>query len=298
MKHLYLTFFLLISPLAHGQTAAYLHQFKETQRSDFQKEQSLLSEDKNFLEDIAVFTNDTAIQVRQKAYYLIFLKGMMVGPTQKATYINLLLEGCNDEDGSITGQSLLWLQSFPKSSFDAAALKKIDRLLQNSRLPHHDKTILLAGFVSTGQDILQQKLLQPDLPGKAQWKTHLALARMGEKTSIDWCLDQVKNIELNNNTVEYLVPDLVYTRQPRMINLCINYLNSDEKKCYSADPDNDQNMLCGYRIMELLAPVIKDFPYETDATGSILTDDYTKALSIVRTWFEKHPDYTTKNEYF
>lgn len=298
MRHFYLTLFLLINALAHGQTAAYLHQFKETRRSDYRKEQSSLSGDPDFLNNIAGFTKDSMAHVRQKAYYLIFKKGTAVGQSQKPIYTNLILDGCNDKDGSIIGQNLIWLQSFPRNSFDTAALKKINQLLQNSRLPHHDKTILLAGFVGTGQDILNKKLLQPDLPGKEQWKIHLALARMGEEISIDWCINQVKNIELNNNTVEYLVPDLIYTRQPRIINLCISYLNSNEKKCYSADPDNDQNMLCGYRIMELLAPVIQHFPFDTDATGSIVTDDYTKALTIVRTWFDEHPNYTTIKEYF
>jgi hypothetical protein len=50
--------------------------------------------------------------------------------------------------------------------------------------------------------------------------------------------------------------------------------------------------------MELLAPVIEGFPYETDATGTLVVDDYVKALSVVREWFNQNPDYQIKNDSF
>ena len=44
--------------------------------------------------------------------------------------------------------------------------------------------------------------------------------------------------------------------------------------------------------MELLAPVIEDFPYDYNpATGSLKTTDYDQALEIVKQWFKANPDY-------
>lgn len=298
MKHLYLTFLLLYSTLANGQGNAYLEQFKESNRSNSQTEQKIVANSNNLLEQAIPFTKDSIDRVRLKAYYLIFKKGMNSPPQHQSAYSNRLLDGCNDPESSIIGQNLTWLQSFPKRTFDKECKQKIDQLIQNRRLPHRTKAILLAGYVGTGQDILKQTLLQPDLPEKEKWITHLALARTGNEESISYCIKTANNIDLNNQSVEYLIPELIYTRQPQIINICIRHLYSDEKNCYLSDPDNEKSIICGYRIMELLAPVTDGFPYETDATGTLVADDYINALTVVREWFDKNPDYQIKNDSF
>jgi hypothetical protein len=298
MKHFYLTFLLLLSTLANGQVGAYLEQFKESTRSNSQSEQKIVAESNNLLEQAIPFTKDSIERVRLKAYYLIFKKGMNSSPQNQSAYINKLLDGCNDSESSIIGQNLIWLQSFPKQAFDQECTQKTDQLIQNRRLPHRNKAILLAGYVGTGQDILKQTLLQPDLPEKEKWITHLALARTGYEESISYCVETANSIDLNNQSVEYLIPELIYTRQPQVINICVRNLYSDEKNCYLSDPDNERSIICGYRIMELLAPVIEDFPYETDATETLVVDDYVKALTVVREWFDQNADYQINNDSF
>ena len=50
-------------------------------------------------------------------------------------------------------------------------------------------------------------------------------------------------------------------------------------------------MPCGYRIMEYLAPVIKDFPLKTDASGDVITKDYEHALMQVREWLKNKGEH-------
>jgi hypothetical protein len=51
--------------------------------------------------------------------------------------------------------------------------------------------------------------------------------------------------------------------------------------------------------MELLAPVIVDFPVKTDITGQLETDDYPAALQTVRKWFvNNNMEYNMRNEIY
>lgn len=298
MKHFYLIIMLLFGTIANGQVSTYLQQFKDTNRSNPKLEQKILNESSDFLNQVIPFTTDSLKQVRLKAYYLIFKKGLNSTPENQSAYINKLLNGCNDAETSIIGQNLIWLQAFPKQVFNLEAQTKINQLLQNNRLPHRNKAILLAGYVNTGQDILKQAILQPDITEKEKWIVHLALARTGYEKSISFCIEKVENIDLNNQTVELILPNLIYTRQPELLNICIRHLYNNDKNCFLSDPDNERQIVCGYRIMELLAPVIEGFPYKTDATGTLVTENYTKALTVVREWFNQNQNYQIKNNFF
>ena len=65
---------------------------------------------------------------------------------------------------------------------------------------------------------------------------------------------------------------------------------SDQTNCHSADNDNPTSILCGYRIMEQLAPVIKDYPLTLDASGDVKTNDYKKSLELIRNWLKQNKD--------
>jgi hypothetical protein len=67
----------------------------------------------------------------------------------------------------------------------------------------------------------------------------------------------------------------------------VTVLNSDEKLCSSSNPGSDVSILCGYRVMEYLAPVVKGYPLKQLPSGDIDTNDYHKALLSARSWFAK-----------
>jgi len=67
----------------------------------------------------------------------------------------------------------------------------------------------------------------------------------------------------------------------------------------STDQNNPVKIQCGYRIMEQLAPIIKDFPYGIKTSGDIDTANYREALTNTRKWFsEKKGDYEIIDESF
>lgn len=298
MKHLSLIALFCCHMALYGQVDAYLNEYRLSGNSHFNKEQQLLAHSEPIYPSLLPFLQDSVLHVRQKAYSLLYRESRQVPVNEREPYLIALLNGCKDPDGSVIGQNISWLQNFHKRDFPPAAIEQITFLLRNNKMPHRQRLILLAGYVGAGKELMKRQWLQADLSAKDQWYLSLALARMGDDPSVDFCLKTLQGQALSNQLVEFGLPDIIYTRQKKLFDVCVMYINSDEKSCFSADPDNEAAMLCGYRVLELMAPVIEDFPIKVNAIGTLDVPDYTAALMAARQWFLEHPDYQINTDDF
>ena len=110
--------------------------------------------------------------------------------------------------------------------------------------------------------------------------------------------NKLQKAPLNDDFVYDFVPDLVYTLQPEIFRLLETIIQSNEKSCQSADPDYAQPILCGYRAMEYLAPVIEGYPLPLDEYGDLQVEDYEAALQELRSWFRENQSYVILNDSF
>jgi hypothetical protein len=156
--------------------------------------------------------------------------------------------------------------------------------------PLDEEQVLLAGYLRLTEltGILQQFKNDPTQGNSVRWDCYLALARMGDESSLNFILAAVQKRGVNDRVVYNDFPDLIYTRQRKAFDYLIKELFSNEQKCHSPNPGIAREMVCGYRIMEMLAPVIKDFPLSVTATGSINTKSYDSALEKARKWLKQH----------
>ena len=301
MKTLFALFLISIPIVLNaGELEAYIQRYVKTQRSNFNEEKKILENYKlkKLVGELEPFYQDSLIHVRQKAYYLTYKKGIRTNTKDLNLAISVLLKGCNHNNGGVTGRNLSYLQDFPVKAFNEEARNQINKLLLKEQMQHKDELLLLAGYVKTGKEYMHKRLLEPELSENNRWLLSLALARQGEDEQLNYCLETVKNIPLSNNMVSYFIPKLVYTRQKQAIDYCLELLKSNSKVCSSPDPDNPKNILCGYYIIEKLAPVIVNFPYKVDGTGSLATDDYETALKDIKGWFSENPDYKIEVDTF
>jgi hypothetical protein len=242
---------------------------------------------------VSTYYNDTVPEIRKTAYYLTYKLGSK--NTQIAgKCIEKLTLGLKDDNTGIVGVVMDYLKTFRAAEFTGKAKDTINVLIKRTT-PHYKKLVKLAGFLQLeeSKDILKRKLQTKDYasPGE-RWAILLSLSRMGEQAAIDFCLKIAKRANVNDDFVYNIAPGLIYTRQKELTDYLVSLLYSEQKNCSSPNPESTEQIHCGYRLMEMLAPVVKKFPLETDVAGEIITDDYENALDKTRAWFRKH-----KNEY-
>lgn len=291
--YLLLVFYTVLNSAYSQEITEYVTNFKTENISDYNSEKELTKNYKSakFIKELKPFYSDSLRKVRQKAYYLSYQKGLLSAVKHEKQIVNILLNGCQDNYGGIVGQNLSYLKQFPKEAFDSVSKEQLEKLLLNKRMPHHDQVILLAGYVGVGKAYMQKALLNPELKQKQHWVLSQALARQGHAKSIEYCLSIVKSVDIDNNFTLYAVPDLIYTRQKEIIDFCVMILNSDEELCYTVNPENPESCMCGYSVLENLAPIIVDFPWAIDETKTLDTDNYEQALIDARVWFQDNPNY-------
>lgn len=246
---------------------------------------------KELLDLLNTYYTDTLAKVRLKAYYLAYKSTYkLTGQELRNKAVYNIVQGLKDPDSGNVGNAAGWLTNFKSEDFSDESKDSIRSILRQ-KVAHREKIIKLAGFLNLKDEIEYIKsIMVVNSSSKFVWACHLTLARMGVEDEIGYCVDMVKKQGVNDDVIYELIPDLIYTKQKESFDYIIEILNSNEKNCFSANPENPQKILCGYRVMEFLAPVIKDFPLEVDSTGDLLIDDYEEALKITREWFVEHSD--------
>lgn len=249
------------------------------------------------LNQLKPYLADSSESIRSKAYYLVKRIGLTTEyRDSKKRAISYLIEGIGDPSPGISGNASTALTSFKKEDFTLAHKEGIRKLV-SIETPHMKQVVLLAGYLEIDEAKGQMNsIISSRAPFGYKWAARLALARMGEQTSIDYILDKVRSAEINDDFIYDFVPDLVYTRQPEIYKYLEVIIHSDELNCESADPDANQEILCGYRLIEYLAPVIENYPLPIDEFGDLEIYDYEEALHSVRTWLIQNEKYSIKRD--
>jgi hypothetical protein len=242
---------------------------------------------------IKPYLTDSSSEVKELAVNILGRIGPRINDKKVRTDIVLYLsQACNDKNSGIRNEALRKLVYFKKEDFSEKSSNNI-RSAVISRKNITKNLILLAGFINIpGIDTILNNLYKEPLfkSHEIRWSIKLALARTGNHEAIDYCINIAKMNGINDGVVYEILPGLVYTRTRAAVDYLITIINSDEKSCTSSNADNPSKILCGYRIMEYLVPIIKEFPLKTKASGDIDTNDYEKALQSVREWFRLHKE--------
>ena len=272
--------------------ATYLNAIRQNQHPTTPKQ--LWQDAEQHSETLATlqpYYTDTLPTIRAQAYYLTKQVGTnSQDAALRQSAVSQLITGLQDEASGNVGRVHGYLTTFRPADFTTSSRQTIANLL-NQRPPHFSRLLRLVGSLGMTQQIATLHNLLPELSGRDRWAARLALARLGDQEAIATVLSRAKQFPVNDDVVYELLPDLIYTRQKEAIDYLVTIVQSDEKNCEPADPDASENILCGYRVLELLAPVIQDFPLTIDASGDLAVNDYPKALQQARRWLKEHIDY-------
>jgi len=256
------------------------------------KQLSLSENSKSILDNVGEYLTDSVATVRSKAYTIVYLAGSNARQSHiREVAVQELIVGVNDANGGNGGTALDYLSSFQKEDFNTTS-KDTLRSLFRRKAVHLEKIIKLIGFLELVD--LKEEVRAYAVPGNGQsirWASLVSLARLGDASAIEEVDRRARKLPVNDDVVYSIFPDLVYTHNKQIIAYMVEVLQRDDAICMSADAERQAQIPCGYRIMEQLAPVIKGYPLQLDASDDIKTDDYVAALKTVREWFTKHPNY-------
>ena len=235
-------------------------------------------------------TSDSLSDKRYSAYSLIAYLGQK---TEKADLrkhaAKKLIEGSNDKDGGIGGYCLKMLTYFSVSDFDLDAKVQLAEMAKKPRT-HYELIIKLCGWLNIkelGRDF--RSAVEEKKGGmRERWAMRIALARMGEADMVAYCSGRLLKAGVSDDVVYDFFPDVIYTRQKTLFDYLLTIIESDQKQCSSSNPDSDEKIICAFRVIELVAPYIKDFPAKTDVAGGLVSTNYDQTLKEVRIWIQQN----------
>jgi len=211
----------------------------------------------------------------------------------KQKIITLISTGLTDKNSGNCGIVCEYLKNYSFQDFNSDSKKNIHNSVTIS-MHHIQHIIKLIGYLKTenSHNTLINILTSNKFKSKeVKWAAQLALARLGDDYYTNVCLNFIKSLDVNDDLIYDFLPDLIYIKQKAGIDYLIEILMNNEKNCESADPESTEMILCSYRVMEYLAPIIKDFPLKINASGDIETQNYREALNICREWFLQNRNY-------
>jgi hypothetical protein len=252
-----------------------------------------------YLDSVQQFLQDTMPRVRAKAYEIA---GVLSADAQdqaaRRQGVEMLVSACNDPAPENAALAIELLTHFRKSDFSAASLDPLRTCIRRG-CPPIDGVVKIAGFLGLTDLIGDiRPYAQPGNAVPVRWASLLALARLGDATAIEDVTRRVKKFQVSDNLVYDIFPDLIYSRQRQLIDITINVLREDENSCMSANPEKEVPIPCGYRIMEMLAPIIDGYPVHLGESGDIRADDYPEALRRVRQFFSRNKDYKIRTDQY
>lgn len=299
-----LCFFLLIIPsTCFSQQKAidnYFSQLRSGKLPNLPTEIYKPENAKAILTTLPAYAKDTLVVVRSKATLIARVIGTRsTVNTLRQQAVTQIIRAANDKSTGNVGAAFNYLTEFKKTDFTKTHKDSLAALFRRNP-PYIDLLAKLVGFVEIKD--LQNDLFalsQNSAMGrKERWSAMLALARMNDERAAADIINRVKRMPVTDAVVYEIFPDLVYTRRPEAIALLVEALKNDAKNCNSANADSNERIPCAYRVMEMLAPVIKDYPLKQDASGDIDTNDYPAALQQVREWFLKNEGYAIAKDGF
>ena len=211
--------------------------------------------------------------------------------------VSLLVAGVSDRSAAVNSVALSGLQNFSREDFENPDKQSLNDLVGNTTIFNQDELIRLIGFINEeGETTVLSSALNQVTGFKMRWSCHIALARLGDKQSVDFLLSRIQSAPINDGFVYDIIPDLVYTRNKEVFQFIDEMLMDPASRCQSASPDSNQSISCGYKLLEYYAGTVVDFPLSLDEFGDLDLDDYEAGLTIARTWVSSNPDYSVLND--
>ena len=243
--------------------------------------------DEAVIKDLESYLSDENEKVQQEAVSLTARIGSQHQvPESRERAVYQLLTTALSASSIVTEKIAKGLRKFKPADYGEEATEQLLAVIAANR-PHQGMYIDLAGYLQLKDALTEMKSTYAENKSLRR-NIGMALVRSGDEKKLENLMSKLADIEVNDEFAEGLVPLLVYARQKETFDYLFEVIDSNEKNCTPIGPDIPGRIYCAYRVVEQVAPYIKDFPVEVGASGDLKTDDYKAALKEVWAWIEEH----------
>jgi hypothetical protein len=300
-----LFFFLALPCIVRAQTPAetlrlYFKDIATGKYNAIPATLSLAENARSTLQSIRPFLADTSAAVRARAHAIVQLTGQRSRqPAIREEAVLNLTKAIRDPHYGNAGLALGYLETFTRGDFNPTVRDTLVQVFKR-KAPHYDKLIKLVGFLELTivRDDLRMLAQQSNGSRQERWAAILALARMGDSFATDDVMKRVRKLPVNDEVVNQIFPDLVYTRTKEALDYLVEVLNSDALNCESSHMESASKIPCAFRVMEMLATAIGGYPVSRDSSGDLQSDNYGQTLQQIRQWFKENKEYKIVKEIY
>lgn len=201
-------------------------------------------------------------------------------------------------DTKVVYEAINALEQLPSSLVTAADLAIIDAALAQEDTPYRGRFFLLAGWLGRTDALYAvPQAYRHSLSNKNDYD--MAMLRAGVPSYVARLQGLLPQLKVDDDFVYHLGPALLYTKRREVIDFFLSEILEDKRNCKVAEAHSEGRINCAYRLLEMITPLIHDFPLKLQASGDLATDDYPGALETAREWIRNHRnDYLIITETF
>ena len=225
-------------------------------------------------------------------WYMLSILLLFISNQDVLTWI----EKCKSQNSGKVSIAISALKSYDQDEFNDEARSELGMLIDD-RSRHLDDLIMVAGWLGLIEEIEAYENSKERHPQKIYQRLQIAKLRAGNLAKLDNFLKNVKKVPINDDFNYTIAPLVVYTRQKKAIDYVLEVIMMRNSACSPADAESYGRIDCAYRLVEMIAPVIDEFPYELTKSGDIKTSNYESMLEEVRTWIDSNKNsYSINNK--
>ena len=195
------------------------------------------------------------------------------------------------EEAGIWRRGTRRLKALHRDDFTPADVRALAALLTRPTVAAAPDLVLVAGWVGDDASVLSG--LDAGLLRRNRYlaqRRGYAAVRLGDAAAAAQLMESLERYPVDDGFAEEFAPLLAYTRHRPAVDALLALLATPQMGCTPLESSVPGPEDCGYRFMEVLAPIIEDFPVALGEFGTVLAEDYDAALLDVRRWAKSHAD--------
>lgn len=201
-------------------------------------------------------------------------------------------------DDKVVSEAIDAIERLPSSAVSEADIAIIDAAILGEDTPYRGRFFLLAGWLGR-LDTLAKVPPAYRRSLSDQNNYDMAMLRAGAPAQVARLQKLLDQLEVDDKFVYGLGPALLYTKRREVVDFFFGEILVDQRNCTVADAHTAGSINCAYRLLEMIAPLLQNFPLQLRTSGDLATDDYPAALEIAREWIRNHRnDYLIVTETF